>query len=137
MYKNFQKRVYKNRKIVYNFIVKCSIARIKEDDKMSDKQIDWEEFKTSVNRAAGKLAVKAEELEKKAKEGLHRKAVEARLAEEYEKLGRLAYRRLNSSDAEDQNEGGNVTRGIAGSMKNIEKLEAELAKYSCEDSERI
>lgn len=102
---------------------------------MSDKQIDWKGFRTSVNRAAGKLAVKAEELEKKAKVGLHRKAVEARLAEEYEKLGRLTYHRLNSADAEDQNEGGSLTRNIARSMKNIEKLESELSKYACEDGE--
>lgn len=95
---------------------------------MSDKQIDWEEFKTSVNRAAGKLAVKAEELERKAKDGLHRKAVESRLAEEYEQLGRLTYKRLSSTDGENSESDSAMTRKIAILMKNIEKLEAELAK---------
>lgn len=95
---------------------------------MSERQIDWEELKVSVNRAAGKLAEKAEELEKKAKDGLHRKALEARLAEEYEKLGRLTYKRLCTEVADDPEQYGAVTKNIAAAMRNIEKLESELAK---------
>lgn len=98
---------------------------------MSERQIDWEGFKASVDRAAGRLATKAEELERKAKDGLHRQAIKSRLAEEYEKLGRLTYTRLcaESSDGDSNGDSeGEAAKKIAAVMRNIEKLEAELAR---------
>lgn len=102
---------------------------------MSDFNINLNDLKTAVNRAAGKAAVKVEEFGNKAAEGIHRKALGARLSAEYEQLGRLVYLRLSDKVA-----GGNIlTSGndeladkIASVMKNIEKLEAALAKLNAE-----
>ena len=98
---------------------------------MSDFNINLNDLKTAVNRAAGKAAVKVEEFGNKAAEGIHRKALSTRLSAEYEQLGRLVYLRLSDKVA-----GGNIlTSGNDELADKIEKLEAALAKLNAEKND--
>lgn len=94
---------------------------------MSDFNEKWDEFRDAVMRAAGKVAVKAEELGNRAADSIHRQAVKQRLSLEYEKLGRLTYKKLSEEEASPSEE---LTSSIAAAMSNIEKLEEELKKAS-------
>ena len=97
---------------------------------------DWNEIKSSISRAAGKVAEQAEELTEKAKREVRKKAIESKLSTEYEKLGRLAYARFTSPEESesDMQEGfSDTAKQVSEVMKRISMLEAELSSYKQTD----
>ena len=78
----------------------------------------WDNIKSGVSRAANKTAKKANELAESAAQKLKLKAMNAKLSEKYEMLGRLTYKQLKSERSQAEK--------IAETIDAIDKLRADI-----------
>ena len=86
-------------------------------------EYDWEELGRTLRKTCAKVALKVERAGATALGALERKSIEMKLAELYERLGRLLYKKLNGS--EDSPE---LTERISRLMSQIEHVELVLEK---------
>jgi hypothetical protein len=80
----------------------------------------WEDFKNDAGKIASKAAVKAGELTDAAAARIKLQGLRLHLCEEYEKLGRLAYKA--------QKDGGDITTAAVDVIAEIDKLRAAVKK---------
>lgn len=78
----------------------------------------WNDIKSGATRVANKTAKKANELAETAAQKLKLKAMNARLSEKYETLGRLTYKQLKSERSQAEN--------IAHTIADIDKLREDV-----------
>ena len=78
----------------------------------------WNDIKSGVGRAASKTAKKANELAESAAQKLRLKAMNTRLSEKYEMLGRLTYKQLKTERSQAEK--------IAETIDAIDKLREDI-----------